>query len=1197
MFKAPNSFEKLLEKMKDTPGLESNASTVAFVELAFKLVEILGLIDEPVRVVPALLSQAPVYHTRLKNLTKEQLLALANARILVPYSATSSWDEALRRYLEVDNYLRDYDFSPNNLEEQIVNAARCQPTRYPIRQKVYQECLTTRLPYDEVTYKYPSPDKLYQFEAVIAGSKLSVPVKFMEEQVELAHKISNNWLKTERERKAIKINIKEELTEIARYLDAREIELKKKYGLGEPQWEKRLEKIRYRPVIEDKKLGLANETPLIIQEFTHLAGMVASGKTTLAQLITAYLVHTFPLMRTTIVVGDSASAVKLANQINWWFRNDPEKDAPVAVPLLGRTTRNSHLISLHESEDYQLHLKHNRPHWGERWLATACPLQALVKPEELNYNFIQPGHEPCNNIRPLPQKEMAEKSKSLLCPLFAICPSQQLYRDMEVAQVWITTPGAMAQSAPPRHFERRKIKLGEIIYEQSDLVIFDEVETIMDWFDRVYATHLELTNGKDGIFDRLESAVSNFLISADKRSLEKSLRRWLFTQRETYKPVTNILLQLNEGNQHKILEKWVERNTFTAYSLFRRLARRLLGLKEFDERNITKEQRQKNIGRTNGVLHIFESFLATDPLRPTSRSRSSEAFEKKAVLELVSICKLINSTGESASDNRIHTRCKKWILKYVPEIKSRLNEQKDQPQSNQAKGRRVEEIETLDTLAHRLQFTLDVALLDYHTRIVFNEWYNSAKVINEFQPYQRIPTALSNILPIPPTGRQFGVYATKGASQLNNDDNTVKSRDSNHLSMFVYENIGRSYVLDFHKLRQNLEGKSGPNVLALSGTSYLPDSSRFHISHLPIGVLEPEIESQEAIEKSRFFFLPMYGKDLKPMRVSGKADINQAVKELARALAGNYLEKGGVLRSTISELVRSGKENPELWADRERILLLVNSYSQAHLVANELKKTELKDITFFLSAGKGSNIEEYDDSEEPTFVKSGSIIRSDIENFAQTNGKILVAPIGAIGRGFNILNSQGKAAFGAVYFLTRPMPHPFDTQAIAQELNRRVLDWSENPDFVAWKSDGVYNRAQKLRQMSLSYWRMIEARRYYRDLEENEEFMSNPRRDLAATTAGLIIQAVGRLLRGGVPFLAYFTDAAWGAFNKKGEQELATEENSLLEAVLGIMEDYSNAEGDIGKALYGPLADALVMIEGFRRSSDKNYAADDNIVE
>ena len=60
------------------------------------------------------------------------------------------------------------------------------------------------------------------------------------------------------------------------------------------------------------------------------------------------------------------------------------------------------------------------------------------------------------------------------------------------------------------------------------------------------------------------------------------------------------------------------------------------------------------------------------------------------------------------------------------------------------------------------------------------------------------------------------------------------------------------------------------------------------------------------------------------------------------------------------------------------------------------------------------------------------VYRSDIEDFAQTNGKILIAPLQAIGRGYNILNRDGKAAFGTIFFLTRPMPYPADSQSLAR---------------------------------------------------------------------------------------------------------------------------------------------------------------------
>ncbi len=64
---------------------------------------------------------------------------------------------------------------------------------------------------------------------------------------------------------------------------------------------------------------------------------------------------------------------------------------------------------------------------------------------------------------------------------------------MPNARVWITTPGAMAMAGLPRHLELRPIKIGELVNEQSDFVVFDEIETIIKWFDDTYAEEVVLT--------------------------------------------------------------------------------------------------------------------------------------------------------------------------------------------------------------------------------------------------------------------------------------------------------------------------------------------------------------------------------------------------------------------------------------------------------------------------------------------------------------------------------------------------------------------------------------------------------------------------------------------------------------------------------------------------------------------------------
>lgn len=117
-----------------------------------------------------------------------------------------------------------------------------------------------------------------------------------------------------------------------------------------------------------------------------------------------------------------------------------------------------------------------------------------------------------------------------------------------------------------------------------------------------------------------------------------------------------------------------------------------------------------------------------------------------------------------------------------------------------------------------------------------------------------------------------------------------------------------------------------------------------------------------------------------------------------------------------------------------------------------------------------------------------------------------------------------------------------------------------------------------MRRRAAQYWRSAEQRSYYNTLRNDKELYAFPRRDLAATTAGLIIQAVGRLLRGGVPFHAYFIDAAW-APNYAKDKTAETPRTSLLAAIIDLLEDYVH-DDPVGNALYEPLADAIALGTG-----------------
>lgn len=1212
MYQAPKSFATLRENLKDdlqAHGVDKTfARLIINVELGFELLRFLAIDDEPVGVLWVILSQTPIRDSRLLALTPEKQRAIANARILLPgFAGRFGWEGALRDYIRhIPAEMRRYDFNVDRLENQIVNACL---TGYSFqnRVEVYRECLTERLPFKSRGAVYADSAHPYYFNG---PSDEEYAVSFTEEMIVLSHKQIPQFSADYQAKSPITIQW-HDLEKIAVFIDTKE---------GKEQWQKRLSHIRYRNI----EAVEANNNPDCIEfnGFKHLAGMVASGKSTLMTLIAAHLVYetiynSQPLRRVTLVVGDAASSIQTADMFNQWFCNSAENDTPKAVPLLGRTTRERHLQQLYDSREYKKAVQEGRTHWGERFLNSACPLQGLILSEKPLKPII-PGKEPCTALKQNSDLKAQANSSLYLCPLFSICPAQQLYRDMVDAQIWITTPGAMGMAGLPAQMEFRPVRMGDLIYEQSDLVVFDEVDTIIEWFDRLYAQETKLTGGGDGVIDKLDRQVAEYW--SKNRVLPPQIRHWVEAQRNFLTPIGNVLSLLNH---HSKLQADVERGYFTSRSLFYRLARRLLGLKEYEDET-DDQKRQKNEKAVNCLISVFDKLMASgdslaqtlpDTFRADRKVTVSMLLQKNTQVgklppnqkpglaekkyqeavdhtahQLLNLMQQTMNIGDSTQDPTIHLRYRNWIQNFVPDIEKRLDKLRQNLEAGDKPTDKYylasNQIDTLETLAHRLEFAVNVALLDRHNRIVFYQWDSRPiEAIDRDNPYGRVPATLLNILPVPPTGRRFGIYHIAG-----NQGDRIMSNAG--LSTFGYTNIGRTYVTNFHQLRLHLDGRCGPNVLAMSGTSFLPDSSRWHLDVPPAGILEPSEQSTQAIRDKDcgFKFMPVYHKDGEPVRVSGVPDKRDTIRKMAAELVGDFRDNGGRLADELRHLDQLARHSPENWQDRSRLLLLVNSYDQCRWVAEEIQTRWAEEAEKIYYLQKSTADEASGD--EAGELTTG-LSRVDIEQFAQTNGIVLIAPLQAIGRGFNILNENQKAAFGAVYFLTRPMPQPHDVPAIAQEINRRVYDWFNDENFAArQEGDGIYQRGLLLRRYADEYWRRVEARSYYRLLYDEKDvpgksneicLHENPRRDLAATTAGKIIQAVGRLLRGNVPFHAYFVDAAWAPQQAKrlinDELPLDSPKTSLLAAIIEVMADYT--ESPIGNKLYQSLFEKLESIENF----------------
>ncbi|NEP83978.1 MAG: hypothetical protein F6K39_41170, partial [Okeania sp. SIO3B3] len=611
MYEKPKCYQKMLGTLKSRYNLEaSEARTLLQVELGLYLLQYLRLDDEPITTLWVILSGSPIRDVRLQTLDAKQKRAIANSRVLIPFSGRFSWQAALRDYSKIDKQWRSYTFDPTDLERQIVDSSH-KPNQFPERFVVYQQCLESTLAFSKHSIK-PAKAGDYSFEAEIPTSeginRISVKVSFSDAHVAQADE-TLAWFDEPRPRHPISVSYAQ-LQDVAAHIDQQE---------RTTEWTARLQSIRY-CVIQDGAdgktyLDQANTKPLNLDGMVHIAGMVASGKSTLMTLLAAYAIWKQDVhWRITLIVGDTMSALKLADRLNRWFYPDVEADAPAAVAILGRTTRDRHLRQFHASKDYRL------DHWGHRWLNTACPLQALIDSEQLDKPII-PGKEPCGSLYKPPQPNEKRKSHSYhSCPLFANCPSQQLYRDLPAAQVWVTTPGALGSSTLPAQIEPRMVKLGDVIYEQSDIVVFDEVDTIQEWFDGLLAQEVRLVDGGNGILDEVDEQTARHF--RQNRIPSPPRERWIGAERQSVTTITHVLRQINRPPSQPILRKWLSRNYFTALSLFYKLARRLTGFQDFEKSDAKPKEIEANNRKIQRVMQHFDALLESDPLnmpRPETR--------------------------------------------------------------------------------------------------------------------------------------------------------------------------------------------------------------------------------------------------------------------------------------------------------------------------------------------------------------------------------------------------------------------------------------------------------------------------------------------------------------------------------------------------------------------------------------------------
>lgn len=329
-----------------------------------------------------------------------------------------------------------------------------------------------------------------------------------------------------------------------------------------------------------------------------------------------------------------------------------------------------------------------------------------------------------------------------------------------------------------------------------------------------------------------------------------------------------------------------------------------------------------------------------------------------------------------------------------------------------------------------------------------------------------------------------------------------------------------------------VERDGGMAVLLTSATSMLEQSPSFHVASGPHYVLRRP-NAGSGWSKSRYSFFPK--KDPQnltvPLRFSG-AKMSQRERVL-RTMADQLLRNG-----PLSDVETALRENDVVDGVGRKAAFIVNSYEQCELLFNHIQANHASwrgRVRYLI---------------QPTLhgaVHECAVTAAEVERLGEDRGwDLLIFPMNAIGRGVNIVyrfgKRQDKAMLGSLFFLTRPHPRGDSLQLIQGLVGRA----SEAFDMRRFDSmDESLAALKGARQQTVS---TIE---YLLRMPLIAQALGKFAEPFVADQMIIILQTIGRAMRGDCPAFVYFVDAAWAPYSARGQAD--TERTSFLVMMQSIL--------------------------------------------
>jgi len=970
-------------------------------------------------------------------------------------------------------------------------------------------------------WKYPDQERNIYVEFSESGIKNTYQIKNLPKLNEIP-----NYLFSNAKQEEIHIQFAGLLQE-AIEMDAIDKKLQRKNG----NWALRLKNVLLEVPKDD---GSFLETNILtLSGLKHLIGLPGAGKTTLLMCLVRYLFRhgykTAVFFPSIDVCRQYLSALE-----------DYEVNAALLMGQSGMTrTNHSHQISETIASGDQLH-GFGKSIAGASYFSTNCVLPTYTSAAE---DEIIPTGTYCYQIL---EKFTNTKGKvsyiKRLCPLWSKCGYQKAARGLSNALVWLGHI-ASCDTQLPYHSTELRVSYFEILSRDFDVVIFDEADMVQSWLDEQGVSKLTLTGDSHSFHADLQKRQSQMTMEknfnlGDPSFFAFSMNAIDFSRHSHL--LINAIQNLDSEN----------RDLYEG--IFLTPARFISSLVAGDKRKSGLAPELEDIDTDFRRKDSISELWAYSTIKTFyNRQNKSDAQIGKSI-NFSHIAENLGLQEENVRkmDRLLQEHLRDWL---TGESKTILD------------GCVMEILEILRPLIKsqdenalkqkiRLLISVTFTILSYrrlapHSDALIEQGFLMPSNVEKRCSDDFLKATTENML-----GNLSGVrFSLEQESSTNHLNTHVK------LQYVVFSGSPRSFIYNLHNPIPG--SKKAPAVLLASATSFLEQSPAYHIEKTPDYIVRARESYRRRFEKSEFSFIPIQN-PLKPemfLQYSGEHFSVSRENNLKKMV--QHLLKGGLDDSIVGEAIRTFDSE----ARQRKAVFVVNSYKHCEIIKqyidSQFPDWSTHSVAVVKDVDKNNN-------------GNGYITSAQVESLGDLDHiKLIVFPMGAIGRGTNIVFTKGErrldAAIGNMYFLTRPHPSSDDLSLLISLAAQASEKFSQEQFFNATSIKDVSNEYVRHRQ------------RLYGTVGS---LLRNPLRasrlgpllePFTANSAITLLQTIGRGMRNGCPVRCIFVDVAWARQSAKNGKD--TPITSMLVQLIDILEKCLQHDDPKKAAIYRELYEPFLV--------------------